>query len=61
MEAIAEKIKQEISKKQHGEFFWKKNAGIQNLLDVLASSLADEFIETAKQHPEAFKQNGGAK
>lgn len=61
MEAIAEKISQEISKKQQGEFCWKENVAIQNLLDVLASTLADEFIETAKQNPDVFSNNGGSK
>ncbi len=40
---------------------WKENPSIQMLLDVLANTLSEEFIETAKQHPETFKQHGGTK
>ena len=37
---------------------WKDNPSIQGLLDVIASILADEYIQIAKQNPEIFKSRG---
>ncbi len=33
---------------------WTENPAVQRLLDVVVSVLADEFIRTTKQNPEAF-------
>ena len=42
-------------------FVWVDNASIQRLLDVVASIMADEYIQIAKQNPEVFSENGGKK
>lgn len=42
-------------------FSWKDNPGIQNLLDVIASILADEYIEIVMKNPDVFSKNGGLK
>jgi len=40
-------------------FVWVDNASVQKLLDVVASLMADEYIQIAKQDPEIFRNNGG--
>lgn len=35
---------------------WKENPAVKNLLDAIVSSLAEEYIETAKQNPDIFTQ-----
>ena len=40
---------------------WFDNPSIQKLLDVVASIIADEYIQIAKQNPEVFSNNGGQK
>ncbi len=38
---------------------WVDNPSVQRLLDVVASIVADEYIQIAKQNPEIFRNNGG--
>ena len=38
---------------------WTDNSSVQKLLDVVVSIVADEYIQTAKQNPEVFSDNGG--
>jgi len=33
---------------------WKENPAAKKLLDAIVSSLAEEYIETAKQNPDIF-------
>ncbi len=40
---------------------WVDNASVQRLLDVVASIMADEYIQIAKQNPDIFRNNGGNK
>jgi len=40
-------------------FVWVDNASVQRLLDVVASIMADEYIQIAKQNPDVFSDNGG--
>ncbi len=40
-------------------FVWVDNASVQRLLDVVASIIAEEYIQIAKQNPEIFGNNGG--
>ena len=40
---------------------WKDNLSVQKLLDVIASIIADEYIQIAKQNPAIFTNNGGPK
>jgi len=42
-------------------FAWVDNASVQRLLDVVASIMADEYIQIAKQNPDIFSDNGGKK
>ena len=35
---------------------WKDNLSVQKLLDVIASIIADEYIQIAKQNPEVFSE-----
>ena len=54
-------VKKELQTKAHPEnFTWLDNPSVQKLLDVVASIIADEYIQIAKQNPEMFK-NGGEK
>ncbi len=46
---------------QPTSFTWVDNASVQRLLDVVASIMADEYIEIAKQNPDVFSDNGGKK
>ena len=45
----------------YSDLNWKDNLPAQRLLDVITSILADEYIQIAKENPDTFKQNGGAK
>ena len=40
---------------------WKDNLSVQKLLDVIASIIADEYIQIAKQNPDTFSNSGGPK
>ncbi len=40
---------------------WLDSPSVQKLLDVVASIIAEEYIEIAKQNPEIFSNNGGNK
>ncbi|MCK5306886.1 MAG: hypothetical protein KAJ66_07125 [Candidatus Omnitrophica bacterium] len=47
--------------KQQKNLSWTDNLSVQELLDVIASTIADEYIRIAKQNPETFSNNGGLK
>ena len=53
VEQVNKNIKQPIS--------WKDNPSIQKLLDVIASILAEEYIQIAKQDPKVFLKQEGVK
>jgi len=38
---------------------WLDNPEVQELLDVLISIIAEEYIEIAAQNPNIFKKKGG--
>ncbi len=40
---------------------WIDNPSVQKLLDVVASIMAEEYIQIAKQNPDLFSDNGGKK
>jgi hypothetical protein len=40
---------------------WDENCSVQKLLDIVASIMAEEYIEIAKQNPQIFSNNGGNK
>lgn len=49
------------TKNQQKDFTWIDNPGIQRLLDVISSIIANEYIKVAKQNPDIFKNDGGKK
>jgi len=42
-------------------FNWVDNSAVQNLLDVLISIIAEEYIEIARQNPDIFSKKGDFK
>ncbi|MBU4312220.1 MAG: hypothetical protein KJ706_05845 [Candidatus Omnitrophica bacterium] len=42
-------------------FNWMDNPSVQKLLDTIASIIADEYIQIAKQNPDTFSNTGGPK
>jgi hypothetical protein len=40
---------------------WADNLSVQELLDVVASIIADEYIEIAKKNEDVFSNKGGLK
>jgi len=40
---------------------WSDNPCVQELLDVVACIIAEEYIQIARQNPEIFANNGGNK
>ncbi len=40
---------------------WIDNPCVQKFLDVVATIIAEEYIEIAKQNPDIFSSNGGKK
>ena len=54
-EKDSEEINQTIS------LTWIENPEVQNLLDVLVSIIAEEYIEIARQNPEIFSKKGDFK
>ncbi len=40
---------------------WSDSPSVQKLLDVVASIMADEYIQIAKQNRDVFSDNGGKK
>ncbi len=35
---------------------WKENPSVKKLLDAIVTSLAEEYIETAKNNPDIFTE-----
>ena len=42
-------------------FSWMDNPSVQKVLDTVASIIADEYIQIAKQNPDTFSNTGGPK
>ncbi len=40
---------------------WTGNRSVQELLDVVVSIIAEEYIQIAKKNPDIFSDNGGKK
>ena len=40
---------------------WTDNLSVQELLDVVVSIIANEYVQIAKQNPDLFRNNGGKK
>ena len=56
MANLAEKLPTPNEKDFQLDLNWKTNPSAKKLLDVIASSLAEEYIETAKNNPDIFTQ-----
>ncbi len=56
--AIAE-VKENTKTTQAISLNWSNNPSVQKLLDVIASIMAEEYIQIAKQNPDLFSDNGG--
>ena len=52
--ALAQDKNEVQAKIQQESFAWMDNPHIQKLLDVVASIIADEYIQIAKQSPDVF-------
>jgi hypothetical protein len=46
-----EKITDEVNR-----FSWVHDASVKGILDVIASILAEDYIQIAEQNPEVFKE-----
>lgn len=42
--------------KEESSLSWKENPAAKKLLDVLASLLAKEYVQTARENPEIFSK-----
>jgi hypothetical protein len=42
-------------------FNWMDNPSVREVLDTVASIIADEYIQIAKQNPDTFSNSGGPK
>lgn len=40
------------------DLFWADNPAVQKLLDVITSTMAEEYIQIAKQNPNIFTKGG---
>ena len=45
--------------KQAERLTWAEDPAVKRLLDVVASILAEEYVQTVRQHPDMFSRNGG--
>jgi len=43
---------------QPARLAWAEDAAVKQLLDVVALILAEEYVRTIKQHPDAFSRQG---
>ena len=46
-------------KTQSKSLIWAEDPAVKQLLDVVALILAEEYVQTVRQHPDAFSRNGG--
>ncbi len=58
--AIAQ-VKENSKTTQPISLNWGDSPSVQKLLDVVASIIAEEYIQIAKQNPDLFSDNGGKK
>jgi len=61
---MQESFKYKVSTKTENQpinLIWADNLSAQELLDVVASIIADEYISIAKENPKTFSNKGGLK
>ena len=56
MANLAENLPDPDEKEFQLDLNWKANPSAKKLLDAIAVSLAEEYIETAKQNPDIFTE-----
>ena len=56
--AIKQLTKHTKSPAQPINFNWPDNPAVKNLLDVISSILAEEYVQIAKDNPEIFSSQG---
>ena len=56
MANLAENLPDLQDKEFQIDLNWKSNPSVKNLLDTIVSTLAEEYIETAKQNPDIFTE-----
>ncbi len=56
MDTVSQKVSTIASKETQESFSHVENPAIQKLLDVVAATLAEEYIQTARQNPDVFKE-----
>ena len=57
--ALVEKEKYTETEINSVSFSYANSSSVKKLLDNIAAIIADEYINTAKQNPEIFLDNGG--
>ncbi len=58
--AIAQ-VKENSKTTQPISLSWIGSPSVQKLMDVIASIIAEEYIQIAEQNPDVFSGNGGKK
>ena len=59
MEPLVQEAAVQTGDVQPQRLAWSEDPAVKQLLDVIVSILAEEYVRTVKQHPEAFSRNGG--
>lgn len=55
MDTVSQKVNGSESKTQE-LFNWPDNPAVQKLLEVVAAIIAEEYMQTVRKKPEAFKE-----
>ena len=48
-----------VDKAEPRQLAWAENPAVRQLLDVVVSILAEEYIQTVKRNPDEFSHNAG--
>jgi len=47
-------LENRVEEKRPEDFCWKSSPAVQRVLDVIASIIAKEYIQVAKENPQVF-------
>ncbi len=56
MDPVSQRISAPASESRPISLSWAENPAVQKLLDVVASIIAEEYIQTARQNPEVLRE-----
>lgn len=56
LDTVSQKVSDAPSKSLQDAFNWSDNPAAQKLLDVVAAVIAEEYNQTARKNPEAFRE-----